>query len=75
MKIALIGYGAMGQLIAAEAKKAGDEIDHVATSRQLPISIDELANKLRGHDVVIDFSIGEAKSKHSGVLARRGADS
>jgi len=60
MKIALIGYGAMGQLVAAEAKKAGDEIDYVATSRQVPTSIDELANKLRGHDVVIDFSIGEA---------------
>jgi 4-hydroxy-tetrahydrodipicolinate reductase len=59
MKIALIGYGAMGQLVAAEAKKAGDEIDYVATSRQAPTSIDELANKLRGHDVVIDFSVGE----------------
>jgi 4-hydroxy-tetrahydrodipicolinate reductase len=59
MKIALIGYGVMGQLVAAEAKKAGDQIDYVATSRQASTSIDELADNLRGHDVAIDFSIGE----------------
>ena len=33
MKLALIGYGAMGQLVAAEARKAGDEIGVVITSK------------------------------------------
>ena len=55
MKVGLIGFGAMGQLVAAEARKAGDEIGTVITSK----NSNELAEKLRGHDVVIDFSIGE----------------
>ncbi len=55
MKIALIGYGAMGQLVAAQANKAGDEVGYIARSTPL----DDLAEKLRGHDAAIDFSVGE----------------
>ena len=59
MKIALIGYGAMGQLVAAQAKKAGDEIGVILSSSDGELSPSRLAEKLRGHDVAIDFSIGE----------------
>jgi 4-hydroxy-tetrahydrodipicolinate reductase len=56
MKIALIGFGVMGQLVAAEARKAGDEVGAVITSKES----DRLVESLSGHDVAIDFSVGEA---------------
>jgi len=56
MRIALIGFGVMGQLVAAEARKAGDEIGAVFTKKDR----EQLVEKLRGHDVAIDFSVGEA---------------
>jgi 4-hydroxy-tetrahydrodipicolinate reductase len=59
MKIALIGYGAMGQLVAAEAKKAGDEIGSILTSGDRELTLNDTAAKIRNHDVAIDFSIGE----------------
>jgi 4-hydroxy-tetrahydrodipicolinate reductase len=55
MKVALIGYGVMGQLVDAEVRKAGDEVGAVLTSKD----VGDLTDKLRGHDVAIDFSIGE----------------
>ena len=60
MKIALIGKGAMGQLVTAGATAAGDEVGTVITSKDRDLSPDQLAEKIRGHDVAIDFSIGEA---------------
>jgi 4-hydroxy-tetrahydrodipicolinate reductase len=60
MKIALIGYGAMGQLVEAAARRAGDEVGVVLTSEEASVSLDQLTEKLRGHAVAIDFSIGEA---------------
>lgn len=60
MKLALIGFGAMGQLVAAEARKAGDEVGVVITSKESELNFEQLAGKLRGHDVAIDFSVGEA---------------
>ena len=60
MKLALIGYGVMGQLVAAEARKAGDEVGAVVTSRERSLTAEQVAETLRGHDVAIDFSIGEA---------------
>ena len=66
MKLALIGYGAMGQLVAAEARKAGDEVGAVVTGKDN----DQLAEKLRGHDAAIDFSIGEAVLKNIEACAR-----
>ena len=55
MKVALIGYGVMGQLVDAEVRRAGDEVGAVLTSKD----VGDLTDKLRGHDVAIDFSIGE----------------
>ena len=65
MKVALIGYGVMGQLVAAEARKAGDEVGAVFRSKE-----SALTEKLAGHDVVIDFSVGEAVLKNIEACAR-----
>ena len=60
MKIALIGHGAMGQLVESIASKSGDEIGTVVTSADQSLSANELAERLKGCDVAIDFSVGEA---------------
>ncbi|HET6972608.1 MAG TPA: dihydrodipicolinate reductase C-terminal domain-containing protein [Pyrinomonadaceae bacterium] len=68
MKLALFGYGAMGQLVAAGARKGGDEIGVILTSKD-DLPVDQLAEKLSGHDVAIDFSIGDAVIKNIEVCA------
>lgn len=60
MKIALVGNGAMGQLVTAEASAADDEVGAVVTSSDRNLKADEMADRLRDHDVAIDFSVGEA---------------
>jgi len=65
MRIALIGYGVMGQLVAGQVRKAGDEVGVVLTSKERV-----LAEKLQGHDVAIDFSVGEAVLKNIEACAR-----
>ncbi|HEY0729847.1 MAG TPA: dihydrodipicolinate reductase C-terminal domain-containing protein [Pyrinomonadaceae bacterium] len=74
MKIALIGNGAMGQLVAAEARAAGDEVGAVVTSKDRDLKPDELKEKIRGHevDVVIDFSVGEAVLRNIEACALAG---
>jgi 4-hydroxy-tetrahydrodipicolinate reductase len=72
MRIALIGNGAMGQLVAAEARAAGDEVATIVTSQDRDLKPDELGDKLRGHDVAIDFSVGEAVPKNIEACARAG---
>ena len=69
MKIALFGYGAMGQLVAACARKGDDEIGVVVKSNDGELPVDQLAEKLGGHDVAIDFSIGDAVIKNVGACA------
>lgn len=65
MRIALIGFGVMGQLVAAEARKAGDEIGAVFTSKE-----DVVAEKFSGHDVAVDFSVGDAVLSNIEMCAR-----
>lgn len=65
MRIALIGFGVMGQLVAAEARKAGDEVGVVFTSKE-----SALTEKLPGHDVAVDFSVGDAVLKNIEACAR-----
>src|ERR1044072_7075390 len=65
MRIALIGFGVMGQLVAGEARKAGDEIGAVFTSREGVVT-----EKIQGHDVAIDFSVGDAVLKNIEACAR-----
>ena len=54
----------MGQLVAAGARKGGDEIGVVVKSNDGELPADQLAEKLSGHDVAIDFSIGDAVIKN-----------
>lgn len=72
MRVALIGHGAMGQLVEAGARKQGEEIGAVITSEDGVLPADQLAEKLRGHDVAIDFSTGEAVLKNVEACARAG---
>lgn len=60
MKLALIGYGAMGQLVGQLASAAGDQIGMKLTSNESDQDVDEVAAMLRRHDVAIDFSLGPA---------------
>jgi 4-hydroxy-tetrahydrodipicolinate reductase len=60
MKIALIGHGAMGQLVASGARKAGDDVGIIIASGDSVQDADRLSEKLRGHDVAIDFSVAAA---------------
>jgi len=64
MRLALIGNGAMGQMVTAEARKRGDEIGVVITSTNKNLTVDQLAEKLSGHEAAIDFSVGDAVLKN-----------
>ena len=70
MKIALIGKGAMGQLVAAQVRNAGDEVGVTLGSRDAGRSSDELSAELRGHDVAIDFSVASGVLKSIEACAR-----
>ena len=72
MKLALIGYGAMGQLVASQARGFGDEIGATLTSRDAARTIDEVAASLGGHDAAIDFSVGAAVARNAEACARAG---
>ena len=60
MKIALIGYGAMGRLIGALSENKNHEIAVIIDEADANLSAADLAEKLKGVDVAIDFSIAEA---------------
>jgi 4-hydroxy-tetrahydrodipicolinate reductase len=64
MKLALIGYGAMGQLVAKLAAEQGHEVAVSLASRDSNRDLADLAEKLRGCDVAIDFSIAAAVPKN-----------
>jgi 4-hydroxy-tetrahydrodipicolinate reductase len=72
MKIALLGHGAMGQLIAALAQNAGDEIGETITSEHASETIGELVARLTGHAVAIDFSVGTTVARHVEACMRAG---
>ncbi len=60
----------MGQLVEAGARKGGDEIGVVLTRNDGEQPVDQLAEKLHGHDVAVDFSIGDAVIKNIEACAR-----
>ncbi len=60
MKIALIGYGAMGKIIASLAAEKKYEIAAVIDESDANLSAEKVAEKLRGVDATIDFSVAEA---------------
>jgi 4-hydroxy-tetrahydrodipicolinate reductase len=72
MKLALLGYGAMGQLVASQARAAGDEIGATLTSKDAARTVEEMVTLLRGHDVAIDFSVGSAVITHIAACVRAG---
>jgi 4-hydroxy-tetrahydrodipicolinate reductase len=60
----------MGQLVAAEAKAAGDEIGAIVTSADRDLTENQLAEKIRDHDVAIDFSVANAVVRNIEACAR-----
>lgn len=60
MKIALIGYGAMGKLIERLAADRNHEIAAVVDESDAKLSAEKLAEKLKGADAAIDFSVAGA---------------
>ena len=72
MRLALIGYGAMGKLVENLASTAGDEIGLKVDSSGASLDAAELAASLRGHDVAIDFSVGPAVLRNIEACARAG---
>ena len=64
MKIALIGYGAMGRLIKTLAENKNHSVAVIIDETDASLSASELAVKLKGIDAAIDFSVAEAVSRN-----------
>src|SRR3989454_4475801 len=64
MKLAVIGYGAMGQLVAKLAAEQGHEVSVTLNSRDAERSAEELAVSMRGCEVAIDFSVAAAVTRN-----------
>ena len=69
MKLALLGHGAMGQLVERLAREAGDEVATVLGSREAAFGAEELAEILGGHDAAIDFTVADAVPRHAEACA------
>jgi 4-hydroxy-tetrahydrodipicolinate reductase len=69
MKLALIGHGAMGQLVERLAREEGHEVATVLGSRESSFRPEELAEILGGHDAVVDFTVAEAVPRHVDACA------
>ena len=70
MKVALFGQGGMGSLVEARAREAGHEITAIFTDRDAARPPEDLARALKGADVAVDFSVGEAVVTHPGEWVR-----
>lgn len=64
MNVAVIGYGSMGKLIERQAKDKRYGIFAVIDEVDAALSADELAKKLRGADVAIDFTTAKAVQRN-----------
>jgi 4-hydroxy-tetrahydrodipicolinate reductase len=62
----------MGQLVESQARAAGDQIGTVLTSRDSALSVEEIAIALKGHDVAVDFSVGNAVARNVKGCVRAG---
>jgi 4-hydroxy-tetrahydrodipicolinate reductase len=71
VKLALIGHGAMGQLVENLARAAGDEIGLIQTSSKVASDV-PLEDLLSGHDAAIDFSVASAVLGNVEASARAG---
>lgn len=72
MKLALIGNGSMGRLVARQAGEQGHQIAPILTSRDTHRTVEELAGELRKGDVAIDFSVATAVPKNVEACALAG---
>lgn len=72
MKIALIGYGAMGKLVQTLAENDDHEIAAIIDESNANLSAGDLAEKIKGADAAIDFSVAEIvrKNVEACVLAK-----
>ena len=62
----------MGRLVETGVRKAGDEVGLVISSKNGAPPVEQLVEKLRGHDVAIDFSVAEAVLNNIEACARAG---
>ena len=69
MRLALLGHGAMGQLVERLAREAGDEVATVLGSGEASMHAEELAEVIGGHDAAIDFTVAEAVPRHAEACA------
>lgn len=64
MKLALIGYGAMGRLIESVALERGHEIGVIVDDRDAGLTAAELSEKIKGCGAAIDFTIAAAVERN-----------
>src|SRR5919206_2877285 len=69
MRLALIGHGAMGQLVERLARAEGHEVATVLGRRESAFRAEELAEILGGHDAAVDFTVAEAVPRHAEACA------
>lgn len=72
MKIGLIGYGAMGQLVGKLASEQGHEVVLKLDLEDAARNVDDLAETLRACEVAIDFSVADMIPKNAEACARAG---
>jgi 4-hydroxy-tetrahydrodipicolinate reductase len=60
MKIALIGHGAMGNLIERLAVEKGHEVGCIIDEQEAGIAALQVAERLKSSDVAIDFTVADA---------------
>ncbi len=65
MKIAIIGYGAMGKMIEGLARRRGHEISTVIDQESAGAEAETLAGRLGGSQVAIDFSVSDAVKRNA----------
>lgn len=72
MKIALIGYGAMGRIIENLANESGHVITTATDEWDAKLTAAELAEKIGGVDVAIDFSVADAVKRNTEACVNAG---
>jgi 4-hydroxy-tetrahydrodipicolinate reductase len=73
VKLALIGYGAMGKLIHRLAEEKGHDVAVIVDEDDARLPAGELAEKLRGVDAAIDFTTAAAVERNVQACVLAGA--
>jgi 4-hydroxy-tetrahydrodipicolinate reductase len=72
MKLALLGHGNMGTVVAAQARAEDHSVGTVISAKDAKLPAKELANRLRGHDAAIDFSVAGVVMRHVNAAMEAG---